>query len=432
MQSRMIFTGVHLYDGHGGRARHDVAVVVENGMISAVIEQGDVGPGQQVRVNGMAMMPGMTVGHWHGEFADIGPPLFSYGRAGTFIGTEKPPIVLALQAANALRYALHSGVLRVISASCSNDIDAQLKLALADGLIEGADITPCSRHVLTTGDQEDRGHWWANDYGDGLRRIGGNIFVDGPAAVQKAVRQEILRGADIIKTYLDGGHGLEWTSAYRSLLPEEFAALVRTAHERGKRVRVHVTNKESILRCVALGVDILDHCDYIDEECIEAMAKAGTWFVPSPLFGKLASSVARGLPLNPEDPTDRSWLNLVAMLRKADDAGVRIVPGDDYGAQGMAHGLGAYARELVLYVEEFGISPERVIGWATGNGADMALVGQVTGTIEPGKAADLILVAGDPALDMTLLQNPTSNIPLILRAGKPVKNHIGADFAAAG
>jgi imidazolonepropionase-like amidohydrolase len=424
----MIFTSATLYDGRAAK-QSGMTVVVDGGRIAAVGKDGaGLGEGRRIDLAGKTLMPGMTVGHWHGEFVDIGPPLFASGRAGTFIGTEQPPAILALQAASALRSALMSGVLRVISASCSNNLDGQMKMALDSGLIEGADIVPCSRHVLGTADQEDRGKWWQapDRMPDGLRRIGGNVFADGVEAITKAVRQEILFGAEIIKTYVDGGHGLDWTPTYRSNSGAGLQALVDAAHERDKRVRVHVTNKESILACIQAGVDILDHCDYLDEECIDAMAAHGTFFVPSPLFGKLASSAARGQRLDPANPVDRTWLNLLAMLPKANKAGVRIVPGDDFGAQGMLHGLGAYGRELACYVDDFGIPAEDVIRWATANGAEMALAGAHSGTIEAGKVADLLVFDGDPGKQIGMLADPARYLKLIVQRGRVVKNELDA------
>jgi imidazolonepropionase-like amidohydrolase len=428
VDQRTIFTSATLYDGRTSK-QAGMTVVVEGGRIAAIhADRAAHGDGRRIDLAGKTLMPGMTVGHWHGEFLNIGPPLFASGRAGTFVGTELPPAILALQAASALRSALMSGVLRVISAACSNNLDGQMKMALESGLIEGADIMPCSRHILGTADQEDRGQWWRSPapVHDGLRRIGGNVFADGADAFVRAVRQEILFGAEIIKTYVDGGHGLDWTPGYRSISLAELRALVAAAHERDKRVRVHVTNKESILKCIEAGVDILDHCDYLDEECIAAMVERGTYFVPSPVFGKLASSAARGERLDPANPTDRTWLNLIEMMPKANAAGVRIVPGDDFGAQGMQHAPGVYGRELEIYVKDFGIPAEDVIRWATANGAQMALADHDTGTIEAGKAADFIVVDGDPGAQIGILCDPARYLKLIVQRGRIVKNELDA------
>jgi imidazolonepropionase-like amidohydrolase len=433
MNQRTIFTSATVYDGRNPR-QSNMTVVVEDGRIVS-IEKGAIPPagGQRIDLGGKAILPGMTVGHWHGEFAGIGPPTFSHGRGGTFLGTEQPPAILALQAATAMRAALMSGVMRVVSAACSNNLDAQMKLAVDSGLIDGPHVIACSRHIVTTGDYEDRGQWWKPGVvaQDGIRRVGTNVFADGVTNIARAVREEILFGAEIIKILPNGGHGFEWTPTYRGLSSAELRCVVETAHERDKRVRAHVTTKESILECIEVGVDIIDHGDFLDEECIEAMVRHGTFYIPSILFTKLFTGAGQGLKPELSKPGDRAWVNLLEMLPKANAAGVKMVPGDDYGGQGMGHALGVYARELQVYVDDFGIPAQDVIRWCTANGAELAALDDQTGTIEPGKAADLIVVDGDPALNIGLLTDPGRYLKAIVQKGRFVKDELGASTPVA-
>jgi imidazolonepropionase-like amidohydrolase len=427
MNQRTSFTSATVYDGRNPR-QSNMTVLVEDGRIARVDKGAATTGGRRIDLGGKTILPGMTVGHWHGEFADIGPPTFSHGRGGTFLGTEQPPAILALQAAKAMRTALMSGIMRVVSGACSNNLDAQMKLAVDSGLIEGPHVTACSRHVVTTADYEDRGHWWKPGAlaQDGIRRIGANVFADGVANIARAVREEILFGAEIIKILPNGGHGFDWTPTYRGLSSAELRSVVDTAHERDKRVRAHVTTKESILECVEAGVDIIDHGDFLDEECIDAMVKHGTFYIPSMLFTKLFSRAGQGLQPELSKSGDRAWVNLMEMLPKANSAGVRIVPGDDYGSQGMAHALGVYACELQVYVDDVGIPATDVIRWCTANGAELANLGDQTGTIEPGKAADFIVVDGDPGLNIGLLTDPGRYLKAIVQKGRFLKDELGA------
>ena len=100
---------------------------------------------------------------------------------------------------------------------------------------------------------------------------------DGPDEFRKAVRDEIKRGAEIIKVYVTGGHGVTTPKHNISLALDELHAVVDAAHGRGKRVRGHVAHKRAILDCIAAGVDIIDHADGMDEECIDKLAEAGTF-----------------------------------------------------------------------------------------------------------------------------------------------------------
>jgi imidazolonepropionase-like amidohydrolase len=283
--------------------------------------------------------------------------------------------------------------------------------------------------VVTTGDYEDRGHWWKTDpHGpnNGIRRVGGNVFADGVPELKKAVRQEILRGAQIIKIIPTGGHGVGDTPGYRGLSREEMAAVIETAHERGARVRAHVASEAGILECVGAGVDIIDHADELSDRCIEAMVKAGSFWVPSMLFSKVISYAGQGAERRPGRVPDEIWDTLAGKLQKANAAGVKIVPGDDFGGQGMEHGLGVYGRELEIYVREMGIPALDVLRWATFNGAQMSLDDQDYGSIEAGKVADLVVVDGDPAKDIGLLLDPQRTLAAIMLAGRFVKNELDA------
>lgn len=426
MNQPIAFTNARIFDGRGVTSEGQT-LVVEGGRITGVGQADAPSHVRTVNLGGKTVLPGMTVAHWHGEFVDIGPPTFSSGRGGVFLGTEEPPALLALCAAKALNFALMSGVTRILSGSCSNDLDWQMKVAIERGLIDGPHLTPCSRHVVTTGDYEDRGHWWKAPEGfyNGIRRVGGNVFADGPAELAKAVRQEILRGAEIIKVLPTGGHGFELLPAYRGLSRAELEVVVNTAHERGARVRAHTASKASILECIELGVDIIDHGDGIDDECIEAMVKKGVVFVPSMLFTKLVSYGGAGAP-TPGKQLDEAWDNMRVMLPRANAAGVTMVPGDDFGGQGMAHGPGVYARELMVYSDDMGIPVADVLRWATYNGACAGLAEADYGSIEQGKVADLIVVEGNPLEDISLLTNPLANLKAVMKQGKLLKDELGA------
>lgn len=428
MGKPMLFTNANLFDGHAPRGG-GMAVLCEDGRIKAVDREGQF-PAEQERIDlgGRTLMPGMTVGHWHGEFVSIGPPTFAEGRGGVYLGTELPPALLAIAGANALRIALNSGVTRIVGGSCSNDMDAQLKMAVEKGLIVGPHITASSRHVVATADHEDRGMWWRSETPEhhDVRRIGHNVFADGPDAFTRAVRQEIWRGAEIIKLVPSGGHGYGWSDRYRGLNRAELAAAVAAAHERDARVRAHTSTRDVILECLDAGVDIIDHGDYIDDLCIERMVKQGTFFCPSLFFTKLVSHDG-GAGHDDADQHDRAWSNMKTMLKRANEAGVVMVPGDDYGAMGMEHAEGIYARELAIYVYDYGIPAADVLRWATLNGAKLGGREGSSGVIAPGADADLIVVDGDPVANIDILSQPDQYLDVVMLGGRFIKNRLGGD-----
>jgi imidazolonepropionase-like amidohydrolase len=390
----LILRSVSLLDGVNP-ARANVSIRIAGERIAAIGSNGAVEahPGDAVlSLPGKTVMPGMVSGHFHATFEGATLDVFP-------LGVDQPPGVLMLRAAKNARLALDCGFTSVVGAGGGDDIDAQLALGIAQGLISGPRIVPCSRNLGTTSGYIDLAPWWY-----GMQNIGACRLGDGSDAFRAIVREEIRRGARMLKVFATGGHG-NVNTAQRELSRAELAAIVDAAHERGARVRAHCAWKARILECVELGVDVIDHGDEIDAECVDAMARAGTFWDPSALYlQKLLELPALQGPETAalRDATARELENITRWLEPAQRAGVRIVLGDDYGVAFLPHG--AYAEELTYYVKRLGVAPLDALGWATKNGG--ALVGLPDlGTLEPGKLADLLVVDGDPSADVALLSD---------------------------
>jgi imidazolonepropionase-like amidohydrolase len=242
------------------------SVLLDGNRITAVAAQPGTASEKTIDVEGMTLMPGLITCHLHADFFRFS---LAQGLAGEQLGKEFPPGVMMAVGVRTCRVLLESGFTGYVGASCSNDIDAQLKMAIAEGLIPGPRIRACSHHIGTTADLNDSKKWWQR-----FEAPGTDLFVDGPDALRKAVREEIRRGAETIKVFASSGRGFSGRT-HRNMAHDELATIVSTAHDRGARVRAHVAGKSMILECIDLGVDIIDHGDEIDEECIEAMAWMG-------------------------------------------------------------------------------------------------------------------------------------------------------------
>jgi len=397
---RIIFTNANLLDGDRPARPHST-VVVEGKLITAV---GTDAPARQVGdrlidLGGRTLMPGMITGHFHATYDEVGARPEPYGL-------EAPPAYQAIVAARNLETALSSGFTGAVSAGAPHDIDAAMHLAIRRGLVRGPRFVPGSRELSTTGHANDSMPWyWEAQAWGGMRRC------DGEVEIRRAVRDEIKRGARIIKLFVTGGHGVAAPKDHLEMTPGELESAIDAAHARGVRVRGHITNKAAILLAVRLGIDIIDHADDLDEECIEAIVRAGTFVVPSLLLP--TTLLALGQTHHGPDAAMRAALeHMHKMLPLANDAGVKLVAGDDYGAAGLPHGT--YATELELYVRDCGIAPVDVIRWATKNGA--ALLGRPDdlGVVEPGRRADLLVVDADPVADITVLQEPENLLAIML------------------
>ena len=203
---------------------------------------------------------------------------------------------------------------------------------------------------------------------------------------------------------------------------DELFTAVDTAHERGVRIRGHIVSKRAILMAVEAGIDVIDHGDELDDECIAAIVEAGTFVAPSVLFPKtFLEHMGSGLGFTDQMRADLD--RTLEVLPQANAAGVKLVVGDDYGAVGFAHGR--YAEELAVYVRDAGIPPLEVLRWATRNGAELLGRRDELGTVSEGKLADLLVVDGDPLEDITVLQD-RDRIAAILRDGVLVKDELAA------
>ena len=312
---------------------------------------------------------------------------------------------------------LESGFTGYVGASCADDIDVQLKMAIAQDIVPGPRIRACGHHIGTTGDMNNSSRWWKR-----YETPGTDLCGDGPDAMRRLVREEISRGVETIKIFAGAGHGIPSRTA-RNMSRDEIASIVTAAHERGAKVRAHVADKQMMLECIELGVDILDHGDEIDEDCIERMVQAGTFWVPSVvyLWSLLEIGYAEQFGV-----TRALYDRVRTMLPVAQQAGVRILVGDDYSGvfrhmikdDPLDHQVGNYGREFAYYGEIDGLSPADVLSWGTSNAGQLLLDPPArVGVVEAGALADLIVVDGDPLADLTLLAHPNEALKAVIRDG---------------
>jgi imidazolonepropionase-like amidohydrolase len=229
---------------------------------------------------------------------------------------------------------------------------------------------------------------------------------------RRAVRQRYKDGADAIKITATGGVLSVASSGQNAqFTEEEIRAIVETAKDYGFRVAAHAHGAEGLKRAVRAGVASIEHGTYLDEEGIALMKQHGAYYVPTIIAGKWVEEKSRIPGFFPE-VVRRKAAEIGPLIQetfaRAHKAGVRIAFGTDSGVS--AHGDNA--REFG-YMVQAGMPPLNAIRSATLDAA--TLLGQEAklGTLEAGKAADVIAVPGDPVADIAVM----TRVSFVMRDG---------------
>jgi imidazolonepropionase-like amidohydrolase len=231
-------------------------------------------------------------------------------------------------------------------------------------------------------------------------------IVDGADEARKAVRYQHKYGADLIKITATGGVlSIGDSGDAQQFTDEEMRAIVESAHLLGMKVAAHAHGKRGIIAAIRAGVDSIEHGTYGDDEAFRAFKERGTYLVPTILAGKTVAEMAT-IPghFHPtvQEKAARIGPLIQDMFRRAYAAGVKIAFGTDSGVS--THGENA--REFG-YMVEAGMPPMEAIASATRHAADLLGASDRVGSIQTGRLADVIAVAGDPLADISELRRVT-------------------------
>ena len=264
-----------------------------------------------------------------------------------------------------------------------------------------------TRAMAPTGTYPLSGYSWELDMPHGVQ------VVDGVDNARLAVREQIEHGADWIKYYSD--HGYFFTSdgvlhSHVNFRDDEARAIVEEAHRLGHKVASHAIGSDGIAAALRAGVDSVEHGDGFTDELLDQAVKQGVYWCPTLTVGAYVAP-GRGGVWTPMMEAEKK------VFQKAMQKHVKIVFGTDVG--GFPWPQLNQAREFKYYVE-YGMTPLEAIRTATTTPAEMLGWSDRIGTIEPGKLADIVAVAGDPLANITELEN----VKFVMKEGVVYKNEI--------
>jgi len=389
-----LITGATIIDGTGRPPAKDSIIAIEGTQISFVGLKNQLSP--QLGINhtiidatGKTVLPGLINMHDHLVFK------YAIGSFSDHIRKGAPN--LTLFAAKTALDTLRSGITTIRDMATKYGISIAIREAINTGRMLGPRIIACNQPICATG-----GH--ASEV---------CCIADGPEAVRRAARKQLSLGADFVKV-MASHDPYEMPSEEKTraeLTQDEIRAAFDEARKWGKKTACHVMGQIALRNVIEQGVDIIDHGIYLDERLVSMMAEKHIVYSPT-LSGYCCQT------MNPRFERGEKWASdhqpLIEPLKRSFEiaikAGLKIVCSTD--------STGRYAEEVAL-MREAGMSPMDTILACTAVAAQALGMGDLIGTIEAGKKADLVLLNADP------LKNPYAleEVFLVIKDGMALYPH---------
>lgn len=394
-----------LIDGDASIICEDGAVLIDGQVIVAAGPATEVqlpaGPCETFDFPQGAVLPGLIDCHAHLTFGTGDRPYEA-------VMAEDSDDVMVKRGIRNCQIHLRAGVTTVRDCGARNATALTLREAAVAGLFDGPRLLVSGPPITPT-----RGHFW---------------FCNGEADGVDGVRQRALdlleQGVDLLKIMASGGGTRGTDPAGAAYSVDELAAAVEVAHGADKRIVAHCLSAASVVNALAAGIDSLEHINFIqpdgsrrmDEALAQRIVDRQVFVSPTIQTGyrrlqklkhQSSRSPAETAQMHDLDYKLETKLSFVYRLHKA---GARIVAATD-----AIEAFGDFALGLELLTQA-GLSPLEAIRSATGEAAEAIGVDNRTGALRPGKDADLVVVGGNPEVDISRLSEPQ----LVVRAGAVV------------
>ncbi|WP_426172042.1 amidohydrolase family protein [Pseudoduganella sp. R-32] len=384
-----------LLDVKAGVWREKVTVHIENGSVKAI--EPTQGKGD-VDLGAMSCMPGFIDMHVH-LTSQTQPQVEALRGQMTLDAIDR-----AYDSVAFAERTLKAGFTTVRDLGANEGLNIAMKRAINTGAIVGPRMFTAGKAIATTGGHADPSNGQSRE----LRHLHGTPgpdegVINSPDEARQAVRARYQEGADVIKITATGGVLSQASSGMNSQFDDsELKALIAAARDYGFKVAAHAHGADGMKRALRAGVDSIEHGTFMDDEAIALFKKTGGWYVPTISAGRYVADKAK--EPNYYSPLVRPKAAAIGpqiqgTFTRAYKAGVKIAFGTDAGV--FPHGENA---KEFAYMVEAGMPALEAIRSATLGAASLLGQSSRLGALEPGFAADIVAVAGDPLKDITLLQ----------------------------
>ena len=389
-----------LIDGTGSDPVEDTTITVAEGRIVSVDHAEPAAGDEVIDVEGRTVLPGLISAHTH------------FGAVSANNG-EMPPGEAAAWIFEHLRRALDLGF-----TTCREvgGIDGGIVGALEKGLARGPRMIVAGPLLVQMGGHADFRPPFVTDPCAFNRDVPGlyqtSYVCDGEAAVRAAARLAFKRGARFLKMCASGGiTSVTDSPGDTQFSVAEMRAAVEEARARHTYVTVHTLNNAGIRNGLAAGVECFEHCAELDDETAAAIKAAGSAVVPTLTVAHVYRTYASFLPPNVIARVEGVEQGMRKnALKVAHEHGILVGAGADLIGPDQSQ----YGMELGLVAEEVGA--RQAIVTTTRDNARVLRIADDVGTVEAGKAADLIAVDADPLADPAALADP-GTVTLVLQGG---------------